>query len=84
MSEPSLQRKSTHSLLDYNYRIIATIFSTVCDDMKLEWVHISLIIIGAIVYINGMCFAVGLGVTVCKKAHGNIGRCTVLYIITSK
>lgn len=48
--------------------------------MKFEWVHIALIIIGAIVYINGMFVAVGLGVILYKEADSNIGRCT-MYIV---
>ena len=45
-----------------------------CDDIKLEWVHIILIGIGAIVYFNGMCVATGFGFVLFKKARNRIGR----------
>ena len=47
--------------------------------MKLEVVHIILIGIGALVYINGMFVAIGLGIILYKKArdHDNIGKCTM-------
>ena len=62
----------------YNYYYT---FSTVCDDIKLEWVHIILIVIGAIVYAIGICFANGFGVVLFKKASSYIGRYT-MYITT--
>ena len=51
-------------------------FSTVCDDMKLEWVLVG---IGAIFY---MYFANGFGFVLFKKASSYIGRYITMYITT--
>ena len=51
--------------------------STVCDDGKLDLVHIIPLVIGVIVFIIGMCVATSLGVVLFKKASSCIGRCTM-------
>ena len=61
----------------YIYSVAMYISSTVCDDRSLLPVHITLIVIGVIVYISGMCVATSLGVVLFKKASSCIGthRC---------
>ena len=75
----------------YMYSVAMYISSTVCDDRSLLTVHITLIVIGVIVYISGMCVATSLGVVLFKKASSCIGthRCIMysttheLYIVIS-